>query len=96
MQKRILAYKGNKCQRCGYDRCPEALELHHRDPNNKEFQIRDGHIRSWERIKAELDQCDLLCANCHREAHYTLRGGETVSRTTVNRVAAGSNPAHAA
>jgi len=24
-----LQYKGGRCQRCGYDRCMDALEFHH-------------------------------------------------------------------
>ncbi|WP_010676639.1 hypothetical protein [Bacillus timonensis] len=63
-----IQYKGGKCLRCGYNRCIRALEFHHRDPSKKEFSISNkGLTRSWERIKKELDKCDLLCANCHRE-----------------------------
>jgi hypothetical protein len=28
-----VSYKGGRCQICGYDRCIEALEFHHRDPS---------------------------------------------------------------
>lgn len=27
-----IAYKGGKCQICGYDKCVGALEFHHLDP----------------------------------------------------------------
>ena len=32
-----------------------------------------GYTRSWEKVKAELDKCILVCANCRREveAGYT-------------------------
>ena len=63
-----LEYKGGKCQICSYSKCVGALELHHRNAVNKEFGIGDkGYTRSWEKVKAELDKCILLCANCHRE-----------------------------
>ncbi len=61
---------GGKCMRCGYNRYPEALEFHHRDPSKKLFGIgQKGLTRSWERVKAEAEKCNLLCANCHRELH---------------------------
>jgi len=63
-----IEYKGGKCQTCGYNRCVAALELHHLKAQDKKFVISDkGYTRSWEKVKAELDKCILLCANCHRE-----------------------------
>lgn len=63
-----IEYKGGKCQTCGYSKCAAALELHHIDPQEKSFGVADkGYTRSWEKVKAELDKCILLCANCHRE-----------------------------
>lgn len=63
-----IEYKGGQCCICGYNRHPSALELHHLDPSQKGFGIGDkGYTRSWEKIKAELDKCVLVCANCHRE-----------------------------
>lgn len=65
-----VAYKGGKCERCGYDRCIDALEFHHVDPVQKDFTISSkGYTRSWNTVKAELDKCIMLCANCHRELH---------------------------
>ncbi len=88
-----LEYKGGRCVICGYCACPAALEFHHVDPETKEFgaaSIRgmlDGGFT--ERVKAELDKCILLCANCHREVHAGFRtppsgparGGTPVSHT---------------
>jgi hypothetical protein len=62
-----IEYKGGKCQICGYNNYPGALDLHHIN-GQKDFGIGDkGYTRSWERIKQELDKCILVCANCHRE-----------------------------
>jgi hypothetical protein len=63
---RAVAYRGSHC-RCGYARCLKALEFHHRDRNGKEFSVGEMMSMSWERVKQELDKCDLLCSNCHRE-----------------------------
>lgn len=68
-----LNYKGNKCSKCGYDTCTAALEFHHIDPKNKEFSISaKGYTRSWDKVKEELDKCELVCANCHRELHANI------------------------
>ena len=65
-----IEYKGGKCVKCGYNKCNAALDFHHLDPTQKEFNLGShGHTRSWERMKVELDKCILLCANCHREIH---------------------------
>lgn len=71
-QLKIMAveYLGGKCMRCGYDKFPQVLEFHHRNPAQKEFGLgMRGLTRSWEKIKQEIIKCDLLCANCHREIH---------------------------
>jgi len=70
---RAIEYKGGKCQVCGYDRYPGALQFHHLDPNEKDFHMSQrGHSRSWERVKTELDKCVMVCANCHAEIHAGL------------------------
>ena len=68
-----LAYKGDKCQKCGYNKCVEALAFHHLDPTKKDFALScRGITRAWIKVKEELDKCILLCHNCHMEVHYNI------------------------
>lgn len=68
-----IEYKGGKCERCGYSKYRGALEFHHKDPLQKDIKsFRPGVARK--KFLAEVDKCELLCANCHREAHAVNRG----------------------
>ncbi len=70
LKQRAVEYKGGKCSNCGYNKCISALDFHHVDPTTKEFHAgMAGKLRSWDKLKVELDKCILLCANCHREIH---------------------------
>lgn len=65
-----IEHLGGKCMRCGYNKYPEVLEFHHKNPSKKDFNVSSkGHCRSWKRVKAEIEKCKLFCANCHREIH---------------------------
>ena len=66
-----IAYKGGKCENCGYDKYRGALEFHHKDPTQKDPKgLRKTNLKA---LFAEVDKCMLLCANCHREEHGRLR-----------------------
>lgn len=64
---KCVEYKGGKCVICGYNKYIGALEFHHLDRTTKDFSIGKMRGRSFDKIKIELDKCELLCANCHRE-----------------------------
>ena len=72
LKEKCLAYKGGKCELCGYSKSKRALTFHHMNSTEKEFGIAGSHCRKWEDIKAELDKCQLLCMNCHMEEHEKL------------------------
>ena len=73
VREMAVNYLGGKCQICGYNRCQQALDIHHRDPDKKDFAISaKGYTRSWEKVLNELRKCILICANCHREVHARL------------------------
>lgn len=61
---------GGGCQKCGYNKCIDALEFHHLDKLKKEFTpsyvINSCSLKN---AMKELSKCVLLCANCHRESH---------------------------
>ncbi len=69
-----LDYKGKReCNRCGYNKSYVALEFHHRDPNEKDFAISKFKLYKFvDVVKDELDKCDVLCSNCHKEVHHEL------------------------
>ena len=70
LKRRLVDYKGGKCERCGYDKCFAALDFHHLVPGEKDFSLSRGSSLSFDKLKLEVDKCILLCANCHREEHY--------------------------
>ena len=69
-KKKLVEYKGGKCEICGYDKCIDSLEFHHLNPEEKSFGISNGNIKSFKRLKEEADKCILVCSNCHNEIHY--------------------------
>ena len=76
-KKRLVAYKGGKCQCCGYDKTQDALDFHHIDPSDKSFSLSKIRLTSYdknrEKIERELDKCILVCRNCHAEIHAGVR-----------------------
>ena len=72
LKERIVYVMGGKCQCCGYNKCQSALELHHINPQEKEFTVSANTNRSWQSIVQEIKKCTLVCANCHREIEAGL------------------------
>ncbi len=70
MKQQCVDYRGGQCSICGYNQCNSALDFHHRNPQDKTYAISNLANRKFDDdLKKELDKCDLLCANCHRELH---------------------------
>jgi 5-methylcytosine-specific restriction endonuclease McrA len=70
-KQKMVDSMGGKCQICGYNKTPKALEFHHVNPVEKEFSFGGSRAspKSWEMISEELKKCILLCSNCHHEVH---------------------------
>lgn len=62
---------GGKCEICGYSKNSSALHFHHKNPEDKEFELNVRNIAAYSLIKLEkeLSKCQLLCSNCHSERH---------------------------
>jgi hypothetical protein len=73
VKRTLVEEAGGRCVVCGYSRCQQALQFHHRDPASKEFHLgHQGQSRSLARSRAEAQKCVLLCANCHAEVEAGL------------------------
>lgn len=68
---KLIEYKGGKCEKCGYGKCIQALQFHHKNPKEKDFTI-SGKSYSFDKMKVEVDKCMILCANCHIEEHHLI------------------------
>jgi len=66
-----------ECAECGLKGtdCPWLLDFHHLDPSMKEnsvsYLVNNGYSKV--RIEAEMEKCEVLCANHHREHHWKNR-----------------------
>ena len=71
----LVELKGNKCVICGnkFPNC--CYDFHHRNPQEKDFQIKNimssyNNPKRRYLVMEELEKCDLLCSNCHRIQHF--------------------------
>jgi hypothetical protein len=60
------------CVECGGVFSPWVMDFDHRDPTKKSFNIMSGRamLMSRSRLMAEIDKCDIVCANCHAARTY--------------------------
>jgi hypothetical protein len=63
---------GGRCELCGYCRCLEALDFHHINPEDKEFEVSTARNPNVEKMFLEALKCALLCRNCHMEVEMGL------------------------
>ena len=64
----VRRYKQMKgCACCGINDW-RILEFDHREAANKvaSVSVLINNSSSWQKIKAEIAKCDVLCCNCHR------------------------------
>lgn len=79
-KKRLIDYKGGKCEICGYCKdVPSCYDFHHKDPKEKLFSISHKNV-SFENVIKEVDKCALLCKNCHSELHWNLNQEKRLKR----------------
>lgn len=82
---KLVQYKGGQCELCGYNKpVMSAFDFHHRDPKEKDFTI-SGKSWNFEKLRAEVDKCQLLCKICHVELHDAAWQAGRIERTVVNR-----------
>ncbi len=73
-REKVIERYGSACVICGFNDDIAALLFHHRDPSIKGDLEPNKLImlKNFDEVFAELDQCDLLCANCHLIVHNRI------------------------
>jgi len=84
-QKAILvAEHGGKCCDCNgvFPDC--CYQFHHRNPDEKLFNLGRQMLRNIDVLRVEAKKCDMICANCHVLRTY---GDERISRKIIASIA---------
>jgi hypothetical protein len=83
IKMRLREHKiGKSCVDCGYMGHPVALDFDHLPGEQKSFNIGQAVKQkgmTTERLDAELQKCELVCANCHR-IRTLVRDAQTIKR----------------
>lgn len=61
------------CADCGYNAHAEALDFDH-VRGEKSFTISECTGKGYDKLLAEVEKCDVVCANCHRVRTKERRG----------------------
>ena len=79
LKRKLVEYKGGKCQRCGWssDKYFSVFDFHHENSEEKDFSISGRYCKSYDKLKKEVDKCLLLCSNCHRIIHEQERQSDS-------------------
>ena len=70
-RKWLIEYKKTLCCiRCGENH-PATLTFHHRETSDKSFEVGNAICLgvSLKKLIAEIEKCEVLCANCHAKEH---------------------------
>lgn len=72
-KRQLLAYKNvDSCELCkGSKGHFRALQLHHRNPKEKEFNLSGANLdRPLAELFREASKCDVVCGACHPLIEY--------------------------
>ena len=63
----LIEAKNKPCVDCGREFPTCAMDLHHRDPNEKIREVSNlKDFSSEKKLREEIAKCDTICACCHR------------------------------
>jgi hypothetical protein len=62
------------CMDCGVQYPPYVMDFDHRPGVDKKFVMADvTKISSVTKLLEEIDKCDVVCSNCHRERTWSRK-----------------------
>lgn len=61
--------KDKPCADCKQKFPPPVMHFHHRNPTDKIIEVAKLVQHKTDTLQAEIDKCDVICANCHIIRH---------------------------
>jgi hypothetical protein len=74
----IRESKNKPCADCGGEFPYYVMDFDHRDPKKKTFNVGMFAGRTLAAVRKEIEKCDVVCANCHRERTHSHRLDKTI------------------
>lgn len=71
LKARVFEYLGGRCVECG---TTDDLQIDHKDPAKKSFNITKCYNKTWDVLVVEIDKCQLLCEPHHKAKHAPRHG----------------------
>ena len=71
-QEIINEFKRQPCVDCGQIYPPYVMDFHH-VRGKKSFQIGGSLHLALDKLLREIDKCDIICSNCHRERTFGMK-----------------------
>lgn len=64
------------CKGCGGFH-PATLEFHFSENRKKDYSVLDALQRAYsiKKVQKDIDECRILCANCHKKLHWNDDNG---------------------
>lgn len=77
LRQLINEVKAKPCADCGVSYPFYVMDFDHRE--GKSFSISQAwRARSWGEILKEIEKCEVVCANCHRERTYNPKPASVI------------------
>lgn len=70
LRKFVNSLKDGPCKDCGIKYQPWIMDFDHLKDKYESISVMISNKRSKEVILKEIEKCDLVCSNCHRERTY--------------------------
>lgn len=72
LRRLVNEAKAKPCADCGVSYPFYVMDFDRRE--GRDFTISQAwRARAWDKVIAEIQKCDVVCANCHRERTYDRR-----------------------
>jgi hypothetical protein len=76
----VRQMKSRPCADCGVQYPFYVMDFDHRETETKLYELNSVDRMTMKAIRCEIEKCDVVCANCHRERTFQRRVRRIMSK----------------